>query len=1010
MRVTAKAESAGSSAGPASRLARILCGALAPRGHSARAAGSGARSSGHRSRSSLLILSLTALALLAPASAVAFTEYGYIGQFGETGSGPGQFGTTSFLPQRLAVGESTGYSYVTDPANNRIDVFKPAAASGACGSACATPFIEFGSGILTRPEEIALDQSSGALYTTSLPIPAVDEQQQVTVEAEGGTFKLGFEGEETGATATGNVEEESEKVKNVHITSGTLVLGEFISGAGIPAETEIIEIKEVEAGKFTLTLSQEATATATGVALSADLAYIAGHSEVEGALEALPAIGAGNVSAAGSFGGPWTVTFEGKFAGTDVEEELSCDGTGLEGAAPECTVETTKGGAASVPGKLFKFNPDNAAAPTSYTQASGAEFTSPEEGSGATQVGSFGTIQYLSLGGVAVDPTSGDVLIADPANKRIDRVGSNGAFKSSFDGTGGGGTAFVEPVDVAVNSQGEAIVADMTPLPSATLTRYNGAGEHEATLSPSPENYTGPAGFGNTGGIGPTVLAVNPATDEVFASSQGFFASAKVYEYKEDVKVAEYVTPEASLLNPVYGLAVRGTAPGRLYATATKTLTTPRVQVWEATALGEFPLTVTKTGTGSGTVQCDTGSGPEPCAAEYPKGTEVTLTANANAGSEFTEWSGDCSGSGSCELTMDAAHSVTAGFDLEPTPEFPLTITKTGTGTGTVKCDTGSGPGPCAAEYPEGTEVTLTVTPGAGSEFTGFSGDCSGATCELTMNAAHSVTAGFDLEAAVEEFELTVTTAGTGSGSVSCDSGSGPGACASSYPEGTTITLAAIPGAHSGFAGWSGGGCSGAGGCVIAEIGADTTVTATFNLIQRSLTVSKLGSGAGSVSSSPAGIACGADCSETYSDATVVTLTASADAGSAFSGWSGACSGAGACEVTMSADKAVSARFDSVPSPPPPAAQCEDGIDNDANGLIDYPVDPGCTSSADESEAGAVLSPPSPSGKQHLKCKKGFHKKRVHGKTRCVKAKKHAAHGHRRHRLAATADRTRRVF
>jgi uncharacterized delta-60 repeat protein len=86
--------------------------------------------------------------------------------------------------------------------------------------------------------------------------------------------------------------------------------------------------------------------------------------------------------------------------------------------------------------------------------------------------------------------------------------------------------------------------------------------------------------------------------------------------------------------------------------------------------------------------------------------------------------------------------------------------------------------------------------------------------------------------------------------------------------------------------------------------------------------VTKAGTGAGSVGSSPQGIDCGASCSGTFDDGSAVTLTATAAAGSAFAGWSGAgCSGVGACALTMSADQTVTATFNALPSiPPPPAA------------------------------------------------------------------------------------------
>ena len=82
------------------------------------------------------------------------------------------------------------------------------------------------------------------------------------------------------------------------------------------------------------------------------------------------------------------------------------------------------------------------------------------------------------------------------------------------------------------------------------------------------------------------------------------------------------------------------------------------------------------------------------------------------------------------------------------------------------------------------------------------------------------------------------------------------------------------------------------------------------------LTVTKSGTGAGTVTSAPAGISCGTDCSETLVQGTQqVTLTAAAAAGSAFTGWSGACAGTGTCVVTMSAARAVTATFTASPAP-----------------------------------------------------------------------------------------------
>src|SRR5207244_3276410 len=76
------------------------------------------------------------------------------------------------------------------------------------------------------------------------------------------------------------------------------------------------------------------------------------------------------------------------------------------------------------------------------------------------------------------------------------------------------------------------------------------------------------------------------------------------------------------------------------------------------------------------------------------------------------------------------------------------------------------------------------------------------------------------------------------------------------------------------------------------------------------LTGNTAGSGTGTVTSTPAGITCGTDCSESYASGTAVTLAATPAVGSVFSGWSGGgCTGTGACTLTLTAATTVTATF-----------------------------------------------------------------------------------------------------
>ena len=86
------------------------------------------------------------------------------------------------------------------------------------------------------------------------------------------------------------------------------------------------------------------------------------------------------------------------------------------------------------------------------------------------------------------------------------------------------------------------------------------------------------------------------------------------------------------------------------------------------------------------------------------------------------------------------------------------------------------------------------------------------------------------------------------------------------------------------------------------------------------LDVLATGNGVGTITSSDGTISCGSDCSESYSPATQVTLTATAAPGSIFTGWGGACSGTEPnCVLLMHETKSATANF----TRPPPVAVVE---------------------------------------------------------------------------------------
>jgi len=92
------------------------------------------------------------------------------------------------------------------------------------------------------------------------------------------------------------------------------------------------------------------------------------------------------------------------------------------------------------------------------------------------------------------------------------------------------------------------------------------------------------------------------------------------------------------------------------------------------------------------------------------------------------------------------------------------------------------------------------------------------------------------------------------------------------------------------------------------------------NCSLHTLTVTRAGTGSGTITSNPAGVSCGAACTFVAGSATSVSLSAAAAAGSTFAGFSGDCSGA-SCALGMGANHGVTATFN-LNAPPPPVKKC----------------------------------------------------------------------------------------
>ena len=186
-----------------------------------------------------------------------------------------------------------------------------------------------------------------------------------------------------------------------------------------------------------------------------------------------------------------------------------------------------------------------------------------------------------------------------------------------------------------------------------------------------------------------------------------------------------------------------------------------------------------------------------------------------------------------------------------------------------------------------------------------------------------------------------------------------PSNCIKEYNYNDYVLL--IPHPHEGyvFSGWHGMSgteinCPGTAPCSIT-MDSNKTVLAQFNATDIVLCVDKTGSGKGTVTSSPSGISCGPGCSHDngrYSIGSTVTLYATPDDDSVFSGWitepGVTCPGTGACSVIMNDEHTVTAIFNK-------KKFCGDGT-------IQTPNDDGISEECDTGTQNGVVCTPPPGG------------------------------------------------
>lgn len=213
---------------------------------------------------------------------------------------------------------------------------------------------------------------------------------------------------------------------------------------------------------------------------------------------------------------------------------------------------------------------------------------------------------------------------------------------------------------------------------------------------------------------------------------------------------------------------------------------------------------------------------------------------------------------------------------------YAIGVAKNGTGTGVVR-GAGFDCGSDCSESASSGSVVLAAIPDTGSSFAGWSGcdSVSGSQCTMNYESNKTVTATFSISP-----RLTVTRSGVRQGTVtSLPAGITCGStCSGSFPVDATITLTStVPAGY--CVTWDG--CTqDYASCWLTMGTSNTSVTAVYQP-DRKLTVARTGSPRRRITSSPPGIDCGSDCSETYPQGTKVTLTSEAPPKKKHVEWSG---------------------------------------------------------------------------------------------------------------------------
>ena len=267
---------------------------------------------------------------------------------------------------------------------------------------------------------------------------------------------------------------------------------------------------------------------------------------------------------------------------------------------------------------------------------------------------------------VAVNPVTNKIYVANIGN--VGKNGTNVGSITVIDGVTNSTTNIVDPNAFGPHALSVNPVSDKVYI--ANVDSISGSGNGGVTLLDGATNsfvtITDPSARTTGNAFGAAEVAVDSATGKVYvanSASNNITVIDGATNATATIADPKAASPVALAVNPATEkIYVANSGSGNITV------------IYGGAIATSFTLFVKLEGNGSGAIDGNPAGivCGSLCSASFASGTTVTLTASAASGSIFSGWSGACSGTGTCSVTVTANESVIATFSAASLPDFSL--------------------------------------------------------------------------------------------------------------------------------------------------------------------------------------------------------------------------------------------------------------------------------------------------------------------------------------------------